>query len=79
MRENLAKEKRVLLTDFEAAEYLGRSVQTVRNWRWLGKYGPPYLRFKNGRILYELTALDAFIDEARVIPGATGGSGNESK
>jgi len=62
----LAGHKRALLTDHQAADYLGRSVQTLRNWRWLNKYGPPFLRFPNGRIMYELAALDAFIDSARV-------------
>lgn len=69
----LARHKRELLTDHEAASYLGRSVQTLRNWRWLNKYGPPYLRFPNSRILYELTALDDFIDAARVVPQANDG------
>lgn len=71
MDKILATRDRVLLTDFEAADYLGRSVQTVRNWRWLNKYGPPYLRFPNGRIMYELAALDSYIDAARVDPEAT--------
>ncbi|MHB8368812.1 MAG: helix-turn-helix domain-containing protein [Leptospirales bacterium] len=55
-----------LLTNGEAAEYLGMSPDTLPRWRWAG-IGPAYL--KVGRsIKYRRADLEAFLNESRVNP-----------
>ena len=49
-----------LLTEAQAAEYLGVSLSTIRRWRKQQGKGPAF--FRVGDILrYALCALDAFI------------------
>jgi hypothetical protein len=47
------------LTEKEAAAELRRCPQTLKRWRRLRK-GPEYLRL-NGRVLYERTKLEAWL------------------
>jgi len=55
-----------LLSNSEAAEFLGMSPDTLPRWRWEG-VGPAYL--KVGRsIKYRLADLEAFLNESRVNP-----------
>lgn len=53
------------LTPAAAAEYLGVSEQTLRNWRSQGR-GPAYWRL--GRIFYVRTDLDRWARTRRVEP-----------
>lgn len=50
----------VLLSQKEAAEYLGTTVGTLNTWRHYGKDTIPYLRWGN-RIKYQKEDLDAWI------------------
>ncbi|AKS22939.1 MAG: Hypothetical protein C75L2_00790009 [Leptospirillum sp. Group II 'C75'] len=55
-----------LLSNSEAAEFLGMSPDTLPRWRWAG-IGPAYL--KVGRsIKYRRADLEAFLNESRVNP-----------
>ncbi|AKS22509.1 hypothetical protein ABH19_00140 [Leptospirillum sp. Group II 'CF-1'] len=55
-----------LLSNSEAAEFLGMSPDTLPRWRWAG-IGPAYL--KVGRsIKYRREDLEAFLNESRVNP-----------
>ena len=54
------------LSEREAAEYLGRSPYTLRDWREK-KIGPPYYRLV-GSIVYSKNELDAFLESCRVDP-----------
>lgn len=57
-----------LLTDQEVAERLKVHVQTLRNWRFTGKGGLPYI--KVGRsIRYLDEDVDSFIASRRIKPG----------
>ena len=49
-----------MLTDREAAERVGRSVYTLRNWRTRGT-GPPFVRYLGKQPLYPVTDLDEWI------------------
>lgn len=49
-----------LLTQTEAAQYLGTSVGTLNTWRHYGKNTIPYVRWGN-RIKYRREDLDAWI------------------
>jgi predicted DNA-binding transcriptional regulator AlpA len=56
----------ILLSNSEAAEFLGMSPDTLPRWRWAG-IGPAYL--KVGRsIKYRRADLEAFLNESRVNP-----------
>ena len=58
------------LTDIEAAGFLGIAVQTMRNWRHVGK-GPAYLKLSpgpRGRIVYLLEDLAAYRSQCRIDP-----------
>jgi len=55
-----------LLSNREAAEFLGLSEDTLPRWRWSG-IGPVYL--KVGRtVKYRLSDLETFLNESRVNP-----------
>lgn len=58
-----------LLTDIEAAEYLGISPGTLRNWRSHNR-GPRYIRLGSRAIRYAFDDLDQHIDENAVATGA---------
>lgn len=51
----------------QAARRLGRSPVTLRKWRWQRK-GPPYT--KRGKVLYDASQLDAWIQAGLVDPAA---------
>ena len=57
-------EQERMLTDEQAAEFLGMAKQTLRNWRTFGR-GPDYL--KMGRsVRYKLSSLQRFTDERTI-------------
>lgn len=57
-----------LMTPAEVAQYLGVSIDTLANWRYLRK-GPAYVR--QGRIVrYSTDALAAWISTNEVTAGA---------
>ena len=59
---------KLIVDEFEAAELLGRSVITLRNWRHLCK-GPAYV--KQGRSIgYMLEDLNSFLSSNRIDPEA---------
>lgn len=51
-----------LLTPSQAAEILGCSEKTLRNWRWQG-YGPPAVYLSRRMVRYRREDVMAFIDE----------------
>lgn len=50
-----------------AAEKLGVKIQTLRNWRHLGK-GPTYLKVGERMVRYLDDDLDAFLNGNRITP-----------
>lgn len=54
------------LRTHEAAEFLGVSPQTLRNWR-AQKKGPDYSRV-GGAVVYPIEALEAYVEAGRVRP-----------
>ena len=46
------------MTTKEAAEYIGYSVSTLRNWRRNKDYGPKFVLTKSGRYWYSKAMLD---------------------
>ena len=51
-----------------AARYLGLSPSTLRKWRMVrpadpGEHGPEYIRVSSNIVLYELTALDRWLED----------------
>lgn len=60
------KSTKLALTDYEAAEAIGVSVRTLRNWRYLTpKKGPKYARV-GGRIVYPVRELEKFLADSMV-------------
>lgn len=60
------------LNDQDAAIYLGVAVQTLRNWRYVGK-GPAYYKLTpgpRGRVIYEVADLEAYKGRCRIDPEA---------
>lgn len=55
-----------LLSNSEAAEFLGMSPDTLARWRWAG-IGPAYLKIGRS-IKYRRADLEAFLNESRVNP-----------
>lgn len=53
-----------LLTNSQAADYLGLNPQTLHNWRFNGKY-LDYVKL-GSRVLYDEAELDRFIEDSRV-------------
>lgn len=60
-------ENPIFLTEPEAADYLSRSADTLRDWRAKSK-GPPYLKLDTGSVLYEQADLVAWARKNRVDP-----------
>lgn len=58
---------RILMTQKEAADYLGTSVGTLNTWRHYGKDKIPYVRWGN-RIRYRKEDLDVWIQSQLVSP-----------
>ena len=59
------------MNDVEAAQFLGLSPQTLRNYRSAG-VGPVYLKLspsRRGRVVYLLEDLQAYQDKCRIVPG----------
>lgn len=50
-----------LLKDYEAAEFLGMSVSTIRRWRTLNK-GPSFVRLCNS-IRYPKSSLEKYLED----------------
>jgi hypothetical protein len=61
------------VNDVEAAKLLSASVQTLRNWRHVGR-GPAYSK-KGKMVRYSLKSLIDFMESARITPGR--GNGDE--
>lgn len=49
----------------EAAQTLGVAVQTLRNWRHLGK-GPPYLKLSGRLVRYQYSDLVEFMRSKKI-------------
>jgi hypothetical protein len=58
--------KRRILDSGEAAEYLGREIETLANWRYKG-FGPPYIK-ADRKISYLISDLDEWLNAHRVEP-----------
>ena len=53
-------ESKILMTQAEAAAYLGTTVGTLNSWRHYGRHNIPFVRWGN-RIRYRKEDLDAWI------------------
>lgn len=53
---------RNLLTQNQAAEYLGINKRTLENWRYAGR-GPEYVRLSHRAVRYRQSDLEKFVDE----------------
>ena len=53
--------KTVLMTQAEAAAYLGTTVGTLNTWLHYGRYSIPFVKW-GGRIRYRQADLDAWIE-----------------
>jgi len=62
------------VNDVEAAKLLSASVQTLRNWRHVGR-GPAYSK-KGKMVRYSLKSLIGFMESGRITPEG-GGGGHE--
>ena len=51
-----------LITNKEAAHYLGIAPGTLQNWRWLGK-GPRFVQVGPQAVRYRLSDLDSYIKD----------------
>ena len=54
-----------LLTESEAAEYLGISKKTLQRWRF-SRRGPNYVRVAGKLIRYHQAILDAWMDQQTI-------------
>lgn len=59
-------EKRILMTQQEAAAYLGTTVQTLNTWRHHGKNPIPFVRWGN-RIRYRKEDIDTWLTANTVL------------
>jgi predicted DNA-binding transcriptional regulator AlpA len=57
----------VLLTEQQAAEWLGLSVHTLRDWRWRKK-GPPWMQVSAKCIRYSVAAVQKWLDNQTCNP-----------
>lgn len=61
-----------LLTEWEVAEYLHLSVQTVRDWRKSRqRRGPSYVKIERRPVRYRLADLKAYLKARTVLPRAS--------
>jgi predicted DNA-binding transcriptional regulator AlpA len=49
----------------DAAEYLGLSRSTLRNWRH-DKVGPGYVKYNNYQVRYSMDELDAYVARSKI-------------
>lgn len=56
---------KILMTQKEAAEYLGTTVGTLNTWRHYGKDKIPFIRWGN-RIRYRKEDLENWVNEHRI-------------
>ena len=59
---NLHERRRLAAS--EAAAYIGVSLKTLQNWRFIGG-GPPYLKINSRKTVYDTADLDQWLDERR--------------
>lgn len=57
----------ILMTQAQAAKYLGTTVGTLNSWRYYGKNTIPFIRWGN-RIRYRKADLDTWIENNLHIP-----------
>lgn len=65
-REEIALDR--LMDAAETAAFIGRSVRTLEQWRYLGK-GPDYVKVGKS-IRYRRSAVDRWLDAMTIRPGA---------
>ena len=70
MKENRFLKDERFVKETVAAEILGLSVITLRNWRCLGK-GPQYLKLSDRAIRYRVNDLLAWAESHVVVPEQT--------
>lgn len=73
MTKNAITDQRRAVTTAGAAAYLGVSASLVRKWRTRGPLdpgssGPEFIRAGATLVLYEIEALDRWIEERRIRP-----------
>jgi hypothetical protein len=63
-------EEREMLSEQEAAAWLGLAVKTLQNWRWQGR-GPGFIKLgpRRAPIRYRLSDLREYVDQCAVRPG----------
>lgn len=63
-------EGREILSEREAAAWLGLAVKTLQNWRWAGR-GPGFIKLGSSRspVRYRLSDLREYVDQCAVRPG----------
>ena len=59
-----SKPERRRLAASDAAAYIGVSLKTLQNWRFIGG-GPPYLKINSRKTVYDTADLDQWLDERR--------------
>jgi excisionase family DNA binding protein len=62
--EHLKELKKGILTQEEAAEIIGVSLNTLKKWRWTKQFGLPFLKI-GGRCRYRATDVAAFLQGPR--------------
>jgi len=60
-----------LLNEFDAAEYIAMSVNTLRRWRLFRK-GPVFLKVGGKSVRYRVTDLQAFLAQGQTAPRKQG-------
>ncbi|GAA2552114.1 helix-turn-helix transcriptional regulator [Pseudonocardia hydrocarbonoxydans] len=66
--------ERKILGSAEVAEYLGVPVETLKHWRYR-RQGPAFFRLGR-KVAYDLSALDAWLDEQRQAAQRAAGDGS---
>lgn len=61
--------ERPLLTELQAAEFLGLKPRTLQAWRWSGS-GPRFVRLSARAVRYRQSDLDTFV-AARLVHSAS--------
>ena len=63
-KQDSPKPERRRLAASDAAAYIGVSLKTLQNWRFIGG-GPPYLKINSRKTVYDTADLDQWLDERR--------------